>query len=119
MVASSRDVGWHVTRNGGVSRGARDGAKPLWKETAMPPQTTERRLEKLEEQVTNLQQRPARIDALSLQIRQVREDLGGQISAAEQRLMASHERILAQMRVLHEDVVARLALIQEGRRTKG
>ena len=73
----------------------------------MPPQTIESRVEKLEHHVTNLQQLPARIDALSAQISQLREDIGARFSATE-------ERILAQVRVLHEDVISRLALIQEG-----
>jgi hypothetical protein len=85
----------------------------------MPPQTIERRVEKLEEQVMNLQQLPARIDAVSMQISQLREDLGARISATEHSLraeiLASDDRILGQVRMLHEDVIARLALIQEGR----
>ena len=85
----------------------------------MPPQTIERRVEKLEEQVMNLQQLPARMDALSMQISQLREDLGARISATENSLraeiLASDDRVLAQVRILHEDVIARLALIQESR----
>ena len=81
----------------------------------MPPQTIERRVEKLEEQVMNLQQLPARMDALSVQISQLREDLGARISAMEKTLIASDDRILGQVRMLHEDVIARLVLIQEGR----
>jgi hypothetical protein len=84
----------------------------------MPPQTIERRVERLEEQVTSLQQLPARMDALSVQISQLREDLGMQISAVEKRLVATEDRILVQVRMLHEDVIARLALIQEGRSTR-
>lgn len=85
----------------------------------MPPQTIENRVEKLEEHVTNLQQLPARIDALSVQISQLQEDMGARFSATEKALreeiLAGDERILAQVRVLHEDVISRLALIQEGR----
>ena len=88
----------------------------------MPPQTIERRVERLEEQVTNLQQLPARMDALSVQISQLREDLGERISATEKSLLAkivaSEDRILGQVRMLHEDVIARLTLIQEGRRKR-
>lgn len=80
----------------------------------MPPQTIERRVERLEEQVTNLQQLPARIDGLAVEISQLRQDLGAKISA----LILSDDRILAQVRMLHEDVIARLALIQEGRRAR-
>src|SRR5204863_8863460 len=87
-------------------------------ETEMPPQTIESRVEKLEQQVTNLQVLPGRMDGLSVQISQLRDDVGAQISATERTLreeiVAGDERILAQVRVLHEDVVSRLALIQEG-----
>ena len=68
--------------------------------------------------MTNLQQLPARIDALSVQISQLREDMGARFSATEKALTASEERILARVRMLHEDVMARLALIQEGRSTR-
>ena len=84
----------------------------------MPSQTIESRVEKLEEHVTNLQELPGRIEALSVQISQLREDVSEQISTTERTLrediVAGDERILAQVRVLHEDVVSRLALIQEG-----
>ena len=107
MVASSCDLGWHVNRSGGASRSERDYAKPLPRETAMPPQTIENRVEKLEEHVTSLQQLPARVDALSGQI--VRSE-----RALREEILASEERILGQVRMLHEDVISRLALIQEG-----
>ena len=46
------------------------------------------------------------------------EEAGARASATERTLreeiIAGDERILAQVRVLHEDVVSRLALIQEG-----
>ena len=84
----------------------------------MPPQTIESRVEKLEDQVMNLQQLPARIDGLSVQISQLREDMGARFSATEtslrEAILAGDERILAQVRMLHEDVISRLALIQEG-----
>ncbi len=85
----------------------------------MPPQTIESRVEKLEEPVTDLQQLPARIDALSVQISQLREDMGARFSATEKALIASEERILAQVRMLHEDVISRLPLIQEGPQRPG
>ena len=98
----------------------------------MSPQTIEGRVEKLKERVTNLQELPGRIDALSVQISQLRDDVGAQISqlredvgavgarlftterTLREEIVAGDERILAQVRVLHEDVVSRLALIQEG-----
>ena len=80
----------------------------------MPPQTIERRVEKLEHDVTSLQQLPARIDALSVQMSQLREDMVARFSATEKAVIEGDERILAQARMMHEDVISRLALIQEG-----
>ncbi len=83
----------------------------------MPPQTIESRVGKLEHHVTDLQQLPARIDGLSVQISQLREDMGAEFSATKKELreeiIASEARVLTQVRVLHEDVISRLALIQE------
>ncbi len=58
------------------------------------------------------------MDALSVQISQLHEDMGVRCSATEKALTASEERILAQVRMLHEDVISRLALIQKGQRKK-
>lgn len=106
----------------------------------MPPQTLVRRVERLEERVTILEQLPARVDALTSQISQLREEMRAEFSAVRTEnqagdeetrrslreeiragdeetrrvLREADERILNQARVLHEDVVARLALIQEG-----
>ena len=71
-------------------------------------------MSKVEDRMTHLQQLPARMDALSVQMSQLREDLGAKISAIEVLLIASEGRILAQVRMLHQDVISRLALIQEG-----
>ena len=76
----------------------------------MPPQTIERRVEKLEEQMTTLQQLPARMDALSVQISQTREDMGVRFSAAEKALIATEERILTRVR---NCALPRISLIAE------
>ena len=47
----------------------------------MSPQTLVRRVEKLEERVTILEELPARIDDLTLQISQLREEMRGEFSA--------------------------------------
>ena len=68
----------------------------------MPPQTIESRVEKLEE----------------CQMSPLQGDLVAKISAMERTLLqeihSGNERILTQMRVFHEEVISRLALIQEG-----
>jgi hypothetical protein len=64
--------------------------------------------------MTTLQQLPARMDALAVQMSQLREDLSARISATEKAVIEGDERILAQARMMHEDVISRPALIQEG-----
>jgi hypothetical protein len=94
-------------------------------ETAMPPQTIESRVERLEQRVTALEQLPSRIDGLATQISQLRDEMHGGFSAMQTRVESGEgetrrtlrEEIQAvgtQMRVLHEDVISRLQLIQEG-----
>jgi len=68
------------------------------------------RVHKLEERVTLLEQLPARVDALGLQISQLRDEMRAEFSATRLRDEETNQRI----GVLHEDIIGRLALIQEG-----
>ena len=76
----------------------------------MPPQPLEFRVESLEQRVTQLEQLPGRIDDLTSQVSQLRTEMRGEFSAVRGEI---HD-VGIQMRVLHEDVVSRLALLQEG-----
>jgi len=91
----------------------------------MPPQTLENRVERLADRVTVMEQLTARMDALASQISQLRDEVNVGFSATStridgvekslrQELHAVDERLSTQMRVLHEDVIGRLTLIQEG-----
>ena len=91
----------------------------------MPPQTLAARTERLEERVTALEELPARIEALTLQVSQLREEMHAEFSAVRTEIRAgdeetrrvlgeADERILTQARVLHEEMISRLALSQEG-----
>ena len=73
----------------------------------MPPQTLERRVESLEQRVTVLEQLPARVDHLVAQISQLRDEMRAEFSATSQEIMAH-------ARMLHEDVLSRIALLAEG-----
>jgi hypothetical protein len=113
----------------------------LARSRVMPPSPFTRRLEILEEKVERLERLPDRIDNLEVQILQFREEvraefsatresLGGQMGALERlaaRIDAVDERLTARiaegdeetrrfMRVLHEDLVARIATMSEGGR---
>ena len=87
----------------------------------MPPQTIESRVISLERRVTQLEQLPARIDDLTSQVSQLHTKMDAEFSAvraevAEQGAAsaARHEALGIQMRVLHEDVISRFALLQDG-----
>lgn len=89
----------------------------------MSPQSIESRLEKLEQRVTVLERIPARIDGLTLQIVQLREEMHAAISASaasveaslREEIRAGNDKIMSQARTLYEDMNAKLALIEEGR----
>jgi hypothetical protein len=91
----------------------------------MPPQTLERRVESVEQRVTVLEQLPARVDHLVVQISQLRVEMHVEFSAVRSEIVAGDDRLLTtlreeigavmtQSRVLYEDLKASLILIQEG-----
>jgi hypothetical protein len=92
----------------------------------MRSQSIESRVEKLEARVTMFEELPARIDGLASQIVQLRTEIGDEFSAVREEMRAGDEetrRVLradiqdlgTQMRVLHEDVMSKLALLAEAR----
>jgi hypothetical protein len=132
-------------------------------ECRLSPQTVVGRIESLEQRVTHLEQLPARVDALTEQISQLRTEMHGEFSASRaemnagltavrdemrggderclrtlreeiragdeetrrvlrEEIRAGNAEIMSQVRTLHEDMMSRFALLQEGkpdrRRTK-
>ena len=109
-------------------------------ERSMSPQTLVRRVEKLEERVTILEELPARIDDLRLQISQLRDEMRGEFSAVRgemnsgfaalreemragddetrrvlgDEIRAGDAEVMSHARALHEDVISRLTLMQQG-----
>ena len=86
------------------------------------PQTIESRVEKLERRVGRLEELPDRIDDLTSQVSQLRTRMDAEFSAVRAEIAeqgaasaARDEALGIQMRVLHEDVVSRIALLQNGR----
>ena len=87
-----------------------------------------RRVEILEEQVSTLSQLPERVAAVETQLVAVRTDFASlrtdmvtmrdellsRIEAVDLALRAGDEETRRHMRVLHEDVISRIALLQEG-----
>jgi len=88
----------------------------------MEPQTLEQRVEHLERRVTLLEELPAPVDALGLQISQLRDEMRAEFSVTRSRdeetrrlLLKEIEETRAQMLMLHEDTLSRLASTQEGK----
>ena len=105
----------------------------------MAARSLNERVDILEQKVEELQKLPARMDAVESQILQLRDEMRDGFSAIRQRLDGHDQRFVAidgrlegidgrlgrletgneeikrHMRVLHEDVLSRLSLLQEGR----
>ena len=83
----------------------------------MESQSVVGRIDTLEEHVTRLEELPHRIDDLTLQVLQLREEMRTEFSvkvSARTEMRALNDVTLRQMRVLHEDVIARLGVVGEG-----
>ena len=57
----------------------------------MPPESVETRLERLEQRVTAIEQLPARMDSLELQIVQLRAEMRVECSAVRRDIAAADE----------------------------
>ena len=101
----------------------------LLEQRSMPAQMLESRVERLERRVNRLEQLPERMTTLESQIVLLRTELRDEFSAIRQELRsgeeetrrlredmrAGDEETRTLMRVLHEDVIHRIGLLQEGR----
>ena len=81
----------------------------------MMPESIAERVVRLEEEMTTLRELPNEVRELRLQIVQLRDEIRGEFSAMRAEMHAGDEDTRRQMRVLHEDIVGRLALLDEGR----
>src|SRR6266705_210754 len=70
-------------------------------EMPMEPQTLESRVESLEQRVTLLEQLPGRVDALTLQVSQLRDEMHAEFSAVRGEIRAGDEET---RRVLREEM---------------
>lgn len=91
----------------------------------MPRETIEGRVDDLELRVTELEKLPDRISAVESQIVLLRTEMRSEFSAVrteigetrqslEYQIAEKHDEAIRYMRVLHEDVIGRLKIIQEG-----
>jgi hypothetical protein len=81
----------------------------------MPEPILAARVENHEERLALLEALPARVSGVELQIRQFRTEMGEQFSAIRQAIREGDEETRRHMRVLHEEVLSRIAAIQERR----
>jgi hypothetical protein len=96
----------------------------------MPEQTLALRVENLERKMDLLENLPERVSAVELQIGHLRIEMREQFSAVRQEFRADIQAVTSELRaeiqaseeetrrymlVLHEEVLSRIATIQEGR----
>ena len=81
------------------------------------PTLTDRSGEILEETVRELATLPKRVEAVESQIVRLREEMRGEFAAVRQEIRGGKEETRRYMRVLHEEILARIATIAEGRNT--
>jgi len=84
-------------------------------EQEMEKPTLTARVEILEEIVRTLETLPKRVEAVETQILHLREEMRSEFSAVRQEIRDGDEETRRYMRVLHEEVLARIATIAEGR----
>jgi hypothetical protein len=79
----------------------------------MPPETRVSRVAILEQKMQTLAGLPDRVASLEGQISQFRAEVRVEFSAVREEMRAGDEETRRHMRVLHEEVIARIALLDE------
>ena len=67
----------------------------------------------LEDRVTDLEHTVAGLQKLPSELATFRRDVDARFDRIEQRMTVDKEELYARMRLLHEDLVSRIALINE------
>ena len=80
----------------------------------MAKESLEARVDMLERRVEILEQLPDRVTALESQIVQLRGEMRSEFSATRDMIRESDEETRRHMRLLHEDLVGRIATLREG-----
>jgi len=81
----------------------------------MQPQPLEKRVERLEERVTILEQLPARVDNLAVEISQLRDEIRVESSAIRRHVDIKTDEVMSQAKTLYEDMKTTIKLLDEGR----
>ena len=80
----------------------------------MEPETIENSVARLERRMTKLEELPARVDGLTSQVLQLRQEMRAEFSAVRVDMQALNDRTMSQMRMLFEEMVGRMAVMKEG-----
>ena len=84
----------------------------------MQTRSVEERLTMLEGQMQHLRDLPERVTNLESQFVQLRQEIRDGFSAIQSDMKERFVELGAQMRMLHEDAITRIATTGEGRRPK-
>ena len=82
----------------------------------MADRTLPERVTILEQRVEDLASLTARVTGVELQILQLRDEMRMEFSAVRQEIREGFHETRRYMRVLHEDVIARIAALGDARR---
>jgi hypothetical protein len=89
---------------------------------AVQPRSIEERLTMLERQMQEMRDLPERVTKLELQVLQLRHEMQRGFSAIQSELKEGlsqlGDQLGAQMRMLHEETLSRIAVMGEGRRSR-
>ena len=84
----------------------------------MPESALPERVTILEQKVEELTSLPSRVGALELQIVQLRDEMRVEFSAVRAEIREGDEETRRYMRVLHEEVLSRIATLAESQRPR-
>ena len=76
------------------------------------------RVEILERKVEVLERLPERVTGVELQLVQLRDEMRAEFSATRAEMRAGDEEMRRYMRILHEDVIARISMLDRPPRSR-
>jgi hypothetical protein len=76
------------------------------------------RIEIVERKVEIMERLPERVTAVELQLVQLRDEMRAEFSATRAKMRAGDEETRRYMRVLHEDVITRISMLERPRRSR-
>jgi hypothetical protein len=84
----------------------------------MQPQTLDARVERLERRVTILEELPPRVDALTLQVSQLREEMRAEFSAIRREMQTEFSSVRDEMRAMGREIMDHARMLYENHQDK-